>query len=166
MYDQDRVPDFDLENTGFLLSFGADFLNTWGSPVRYGRGYGQFRQGDRERGTHFHVDSRFSMTGANADKWVPINPGMEGLLALSIAQVIIEEDLGDSSAADALTGEKPGRSVGLLARTRIRQGRRILRDDPRACPRVRRERHRPWPSAAGLPGRTRTAFSTLSLSSL
>ena len=107
VFDQDRVPDFDLENTGFLLSFGADFLNTWGSPVRYGRGYGQFRQGDRERGTHFHVDSRFSMTGANADKWVPINPGMEGLLALSIAQVIIEEDLGDSGAADALTGGNP-----------------------------------------------------------
>ena len=103
VFDQDRVPDFDLENTNFILSFGADFLNTWGSPVRYGRGYGKFRQGDRERGTHYHVDSRFSMTSANADVWVPVKPGMEGLLALSIAQVIVHDGLGDAAAADALT---------------------------------------------------------------
>ena len=107
VFDQDRVPDFDIENAQFVLSFGADFLNTWGSPVRYGRGYGNFRQGDRERGTHYHVDSRFSMTAANADRWVPVKPGMEGLLALSIAQVIIHEGLADAAAAGALTGDDP-----------------------------------------------------------
>ncbi len=104
VFGQERVPDFDFANSSFILSFGADFLNTWGSPVRYSRGYGNFRQGDRERGTHYHVDSRFSMTAANADKWLPVMPGMEGLLALSIAQVIIEDGMGSSEAADALTG--------------------------------------------------------------
>ena len=104
VFGQERIPDFDIENSNFVLSFGADFLNTWGSPVRYSRGYGNFRQGDRERGTHYHVDSRFSMTTANADKWVPVMPGMEGLLALSIAYVIVEDGLGNSEAAQALTG--------------------------------------------------------------
>ena len=104
VFDQDRIPNFDIENSQFILSFGADFLNTWGSPVSYGRGYGKFRQGDRERGTHYHVDSRFSMTAANADKWIPVKPGTEGLLALSIAQVIVREGTGDSAATEALTG--------------------------------------------------------------
>ena len=104
VFGHDALPDFDLENTSYLLSFGADFLNTWGSPVRYARGYGEFRQGERERGTLVHVDSRFSMTGANADEWIFVNPGWEGVLALSIAQVIISEGMGDSGAADALTG--------------------------------------------------------------
>ena len=104
VFGQERIPDFEIENSNFVLSFGADFLNTWGSPVRYSRGYGNFRQGDRERGTHYHVDSRFSMTAANADKWVPVMPGMEGLLALSIAYVIVEDGLGNSDAAQALTG--------------------------------------------------------------
>ena len=104
VFGQDQIPDFDIENSNFVLSFGADFLNTWGSPVRYSRGYGNFRQGDRERGTHYHVDSRFSMTAANADKWIPVMPGMEGLLALSIAYVIIEDGLSSTLAADALTG--------------------------------------------------------------
>ena len=107
VFGQERIPDFDIENSNFILSFGADFLNTWGSPVRYSRGYGNFRQGDRERGTHYHVDSRFSMTAANADKWVPVMPGMEGLLALSIAYVIVEDGLGDANAVEALTGEDP-----------------------------------------------------------
>ncbi len=104
VFNEDLMPDFDLENSKFVLSFGADFLNTWVSPIRYARGYGEFRQGNAERGTLVHVDSRFSMTGANADEWIYIKPGFEGILAMSMAQVIISEGLGDASAADTLTG--------------------------------------------------------------
>jgi anaerobic selenocysteine-containing dehydrogenase len=104
VFEQDTMPDFDIENAGYILSFGADFLNTWVSPVRYARGYGEFRQGDRDRGTLVHVDSRFSMTAANADEWVYVNPGWEGVLALSIAHVMASDGLGDARALDALTG--------------------------------------------------------------
>ena len=106
VFGQDLSPDFDLENTQFLLSFGADFLSTWVSPVRWGSGYGEFRQGEaRDRGVFYQVDSRFSMTAANADKWLPVNPGWEGHLALSLAYVIVAENL-QSREADvaALTG--------------------------------------------------------------
>ena len=103
VFGQDTMPDFDIANASAVLSFGADFLNTWVSPVRYGRGYGEFRDADPDRGTFIHVDSRFSMSGANADTWVYVKPGMEGMLALSIAQVIIADGLADAGAADALT---------------------------------------------------------------
>jgi anaerobic selenocysteine-containing dehydrogenase len=105
VFGQDVMPDFDIEHTEHLLSFGADFLSTWVSPLRYARGYGRFRQGEGKRGTLVHVDSRFSMTAANADEWVFINPGWEGVLAMSMAQVIILEGLGDADAAKALTGD-------------------------------------------------------------
>ena len=104
LFDQDRLPDLDLENTRYLLSFGADFLSTWVSPVRYMRGYGEFRQGQRERGTMVHVDSRFSMTGANADEMVFVRPGREGLLALGMIQVIVTEGLADPVAGRDITG--------------------------------------------------------------
>ena len=128
VFGQDVMPDFDIKNTNVLLSFGADFLNTWGSPVRYSRGYGEFRQGDRKRGTFYHVDSRFSMTAANADNWVYVKPGMEGILALSIAQVIVSEGLGDLDAArqftennsldlDAFEPSKISQKVGVGAET-------------------------------------------------
>jgi anaerobic selenocysteine-containing dehydrogenase len=94
VYGQDSMPDFDLENSQFILSFGADFLSTWVSPTRFNRGYCEFRQGEhRKRGMFYQIDSRFSMTAANADKWLPIKPGWEGHLALSLAQVIIAEGL-------------------------------------------------------------------------
>ncbi|MCH7961301.1 MAG: molybdopterin-dependent oxidoreductase [Planctomycetes bacterium] len=68
VYDEDVMPDFDIENSNYILSFGSDFLNTWVSPVRYARGYGEFRQGDRARGKFTQVESRFTMTAANADR--------------------------------------------------------------------------------------------------
>ena len=104
VFGQNVMPDFDLENARYLLSFGADFLNGWLSPVRFGRGYGHFRHGEgRERGIFTHVESRLSMTAANADDWVYVKPGYEGFLALSIAKVIIDEGLADESAAATLT---------------------------------------------------------------
>jgi len=94
VFDQDSLPDLDLENSKFILSFGADFLSTWVSPTRFGRGYGEFRQGEhRDRGMFYQIDSRFSMTAANADKWLPVRPGWEGYIALSLAQVIVAEEL-------------------------------------------------------------------------
>ena len=107
VFGQTSMPDFDIQNSSYLLSFGADFLNTWISPVRYSRSYGEFRQGDRKRGTMVHVDSRFSMTGANADEWFYVNPGMEGVLALSIANVIVSEGLGEPSAVQHMTNNNP-----------------------------------------------------------
>ena len=99
----DGLPYFDIQNARYVLSFGADFLGTWLSPVQYGWQYGEFRQGaGRERGTLVQVEPRFSLTAANADEWVPAKPGTEGLLALSIAAVIMEEGLGDRAAMTAL----------------------------------------------------------------
>jgi len=113
VFDQDSLPDLDLENSKFILSFGADFLSTWVSPTRFGRGYGEFRQGHgRDRGMFYQIDSRFSMTAANSDKWLPVRPGWEGYLALSLAQVIVGENLqADGVDIDSLVGGDAGRQT-------------------------------------------------------
>ena len=122
MLGQQAMPIFDIKNTQFLLSFGADFLATWTSPVQYARGFGQFRQGGgRERGTLVQVDPRFSMTAANADEWIPIEPGLEGKLALSIAQVIMSEGLADAGVVDAMTGGQGPRVLERFAPNIIAQ---------------------------------------------
>jgi anaerobic selenocysteine-containing dehydrogenase len=99
VFGNERLPAFDIENARYILSFGADFLGNWLSPVHYSRQYGEFRQGTgRTRGTLVQVEPRFSLTAANADEWVPIKPGTEGILALSIATVIVEDNLGNPQA--------------------------------------------------------------------
>lgn len=94
----------DIENTNFLLSFGANFLETYRSPVRYNLGYGHMRQGRPGlRGRVVQVESRFSLTAANADEWLPSKPGAEGAVALAIAYVMIKENLYDKDFVAAQT---------------------------------------------------------------
>jgi len=89
-FDEEILPYYDIKNTAYLLSFGADYLGTWMSPVHYSLSYGHLRQGkDRPRGKCIQIEPRMSLTGANADEWIQAQPGTEGLLALAIAHVIV-----------------------------------------------------------------------------
>jgi menaquinone reductase, molybdopterin-binding-like subunit len=95
-----QLPTLDLARSRYVLGFGADFLGTWNSPVAQSFGYGEMRQGDPQvRGTFVQVEARMSQTGASADEWVPIRPGTEGVLALGLARVIIENKLRAADAA-------------------------------------------------------------------
>ncbi|NIN69299.1 MAG: molybdopterin-dependent oxidoreductase [Anaerolineae bacterium] len=87
---------YDWERTRYLLSFGASFLEAWRPTVRNAKAYGYMRRGRaHERLRMVQVDTRFSITAAKADEWVPIRPGTDGALALCIAYVIINEELYD-----------------------------------------------------------------------
>jgi anaerobic selenocysteine-containing dehydrogenase len=86
-----QLPTLDLAETGYVISFGADFLGTWNSPVSQNVGYGEMRQGrPGRRGKFVQVEYRMSQTGANADEWVPVKPGTEGVLALGLAHLIMK----------------------------------------------------------------------------
>ncbi len=95
------IPYYDIANTKYLLSFGADFSSTWLSPVSMARGYGEMRQGRGPRGKLVQVEPRMSGSGANAEQWVPARPGTEAILALSIANAIVEKRLYRGSDAGA-----------------------------------------------------------------
>ena len=95
-----QLPTIDLGESQYVISFGADFLGTWNSPVSQNVGYGHMRQGrPGMRGKFVQVEYRMSQTGANADEWVPIKPGTEGVLALGFAHLIMKA--GTRKAADA-----------------------------------------------------------------
>ena len=85
-----QLPTFDLANARFVISFGADFLGTWNSPVSQSHAYGEMRQGRRGiRGAFVQVEARMSQTGANADQWVPVRPGTDAVLALGLAHALM-----------------------------------------------------------------------------
>ncbi|NKE70756.1 molybdopterin-containing oxidoreductase family protein [Candidatus Manganitrophus noduliformans] len=103
----DFLPDYDLANTTYLLSFGAPFLSHWLSPVHFGAAYGRMRQGRPEvRGRFVQVEPRLSLTAASADRWVPIRPGTEGLLAVAIGRLILEEGRTNLPRGDRSRFEK------------------------------------------------------------
>ena len=105
-YGHDQLPTFDLARARYVMAFGADFLGTWNSPVAQNTAYGQMRQGRPGlRGKLVQVEARMSLTGASADEWVPVKPGTEGVLALGLAHVILNEKLRPGNA---------GRAAGLI----------------------------------------------------
>src|SRR5918993_2091498 len=100
-----RLPAVDFANANYLLSFNANLFETFLSPVRNIYSYGHMRQGRPGiRGTFVQAEPRLSQTAACADQWLPIKPGTEGLLALSIAHVIVNEKLYDADFVGQSTG--------------------------------------------------------------
>jgi anaerobic selenocysteine-containing dehydrogenase len=90
LFGEQHLPYYDLKNTRYLLSFGADFLGQWISPVHHSLGFGHSRQGrPGVRGSFVQIEPRMSLSGAAADEWIPARPGTEGLLALGIAHHIV-----------------------------------------------------------------------------
>lgn len=107
-FGQTSLPYYDVAETRYLLNFGADFVESYLSPVQYGYAFGRMRQGrDTVRGHFTYVGGRLSLTAASADRWMPARPGSEGLLALGMARLILAESLHDkaSLAANGLSAE-------------------------------------------------------------
>jgi len=84
-----EMPRFNINKAKVVLSFGADFLGSWVSPVHFSQQYAQFRKGvDGKRGVLVQVESKMTLTGANADRWLVVRPGTEGILALGIINAL------------------------------------------------------------------------------
>lgn len=101
-FGMDKIPTYHIEKTKYLLSFGADFLETWLSPTEYAKRFSQMHgYRDKTMGRFVQVEPRLSLTGASADEWVSIKPGTEAFLALGIANVILSEGLSSISSDES-----------------------------------------------------------------
>lgn len=91
------APIYDIGQADVVVSFGANLLETWLSPVSQSRGYARMRQqGLGKRGYFVQFESRLSSTAASADEWIVVEPGTEGLVALALGKLISERTgLGD-----------------------------------------------------------------------
>jgi molybdopterin-containing oxidoreductase family iron-sulfur binding subunit len=95
-FGRDAIPYYALEDAEVILSFGADWAETWVEGVGATRGFTRmhsFREG--RAGTVIHVEPRQSLTASSADEWIRNAPGTEGGLALAILKVMVEEGLTD-----------------------------------------------------------------------
>ena len=91
----DAIPHYAFEDARVVLSLGADYLETWISPVEHAGGFQRMHAlRDGVAGTVIHVEPRYSMTAANADEWVPNAPGTETLIARALLRIVLEERLG------------------------------------------------------------------------
>ncbi len=91
LFGESGLPFFDVGGAQFVLSFGANFLETWLSPVSYTRGFAGLREAQTKmRGKFVQFESRMSSTAGKADEWVPLRPGTEAMVALAIGRLALE----------------------------------------------------------------------------
>jgi len=99
VYGMAVIPEFRFDAADALLNFGADFLETWVSPVGYARDWATARKSKNPIKVT-HVEPRLSLTGANADMWLTNSPGSETGLALAILKLLLDQGRGGNLAPD------------------------------------------------------------------
>ncbi len=95
------VPTYRLDQCEFVLSFGADFLEVWVSPVEFARQFAEMHTLEKGKiGQMAYVGPRLSMTAGNADEFVQVEPADMRWVALAILKEMIEQGWakGDLSA--------------------------------------------------------------------
>ncbi len=92
------IPSYHFDKAKTIVSFGADFLGTWISPIEFAAAYAKTRKVSKEKpemSRHYQFESNLSMTGANADYRTPIKASQSGLAVLALYNAIA----GKSGAA-------------------------------------------------------------------
>lgn len=98
----DQPRDLEFADADLLISFGADFLETWGSPVDYAWQFAQMRDYRiGQRGKFVWVGPHRPLTGLNADQWIAPRPGSEAFLALALTGDV---DLATAERATGVAG--------------------------------------------------------------
>ncbi len=81
------LPRFRLDKAEVIVSFDADFLGTWISPVEYTAAYrdGRHLEKDAKRYSyHVQFESRMSVSGSKADRRLAVAPGEMGVLLTAL----------------------------------------------------------------------------------
>jgi MoCo/4Fe-4S cofactor protein with predicted Tat translocation signal len=105
-FGQRSIANYRFDLADVVVSFGADFLGTWISPIEYARQYASKRKIKGANGAkmsrHYQVESHMSLTGTNADNRILVKPSEQGA-----AIVALYNEVAALSGAAGIGGSKP-----------------------------------------------------------
>ena len=120
----DQVAAYDFARAKYIVSFGADFLDTGLASMENARGFARSHGfAERDVAKFVYLAPRMDLTGLNADQWHPIRPGSEAALALAMANLLLGErgargeGAGLRAALAAFTPEMAAQETGLPVAT-------------------------------------------------
>lgn len=114
-FGQQVVPDYHFDKARMIVSFDADFLGTWISPIEYAGDYIKNRKiDDVNKATmsrHIQVESHMSLTGSNADNRILVKPSEQGAAILALYNEVAKATGGSTVSGPALSADKAARIV-------------------------------------------------------
>jgi len=89
------LASYHMDRADVLVSFGADFLETWLSPVEYARKFKSMHaiQGNRKN-RFYYISPCQALTGANADHWLACKPDSENVIVLGLVKEALDKGKG------------------------------------------------------------------------
>ena len=96
-------PGYDIENSDYVLSVGADLLESWGPVLRNRKVFSNTAFNDNHFETKFEDENKYSKskyvycgpvqnaTALACQQWLPVKPGMEAYFLISLAGVILQQ---------------------------------------------------------------------------
>jgi len=101
------IPSYDFSKADVIVSFSADFLGTWLSPIEFSRQYAKTRKlskDKKEMSKHYQFETALSLTGANADVRTPLKPSQLGTAVAALYDKITGKDtkFGDAKVDQIL----------------------------------------------------------------
>jgi anaerobic selenocysteine-containing dehydrogenase len=92
---------YDLENSDVVLIFGADILDSWGTIVRNKKAFGAARpMGQEPTVEYIAVGPMQNVTCGAVDQWISVPPGLEGVVALGVAHLLLQAGLTAKNVKD------------------------------------------------------------------
>ena len=111
------LPHYHFEKADVIVSFSADFLGTWISPVEFMGQWVSNRNNkslqNKKMSRHVQFEAGMSMTGTNADTRIPIKPSEEGLALLNLYNALSGTTLPGSKALSSKTTDT---AIALVAK--------------------------------------------------
>ncbi len=113
-FGQAVIPGYHFDKARVIVSFDADFLGAWVSPVEFAAQYAKGRRisdvKNPEMSRHIQVESHMSLTGSNADNRILVKPSEQGAaIAALYNELAALAGANRVSGGPQLEGEKAAR---------------------------------------------------------
>jgi molybdopterin-containing oxidoreductase family iron-sulfur binding subunit len=95
------LPAYRFDAAELVVSFGADFLGTWISPVEFTEKYSRRRKMKDSTDSlirHIHFETGMSITGTNADERYSMKPSEEPVLLAALWRLLNGQDAGSAGS--------------------------------------------------------------------
>ncbi len=90
------IPTYNFDKANVIVSFGADFLTNWISPIEHSKQYAKTRRISKEKkemSKHVQFESILSLTGSNADERHTLKPSEMGAAVVALYNKISGSNL-------------------------------------------------------------------------
>ncbi|TXB62959.1 TAT-variant-translocated molybdopterin oxidoreductase [Phaeodactylibacter luteus] len=107
-FGQAVVPDYHFDKANVIVSFDADFLGTWVSPVEFAAQYVKNRKAKKgaKMSRHIQVESHMSLTGSNADNRILVRPSEQGAAIVALYNAVAAKTGNAAVNGPKLSGDQ------------------------------------------------------------